>query len=155
MQNQPNPWKTIYEKQKSGEFQAWTPSRDKAIELRKHHPEMTLQEIGTELGISRERVRQILASEKLPTHAIGRPTVPMPNCAYCGTSLPNRRRKFCGPECQYPNGTSKIPCHFCGKEIILMTSQYKVRTSNANHMHCSRICRDNSRRGKSIVRYNT
>jgi len=153
-EQQPNPWKTMYEKQQSGAFQSWTPTRDKVIELRKHHPEMTLQAIGTELGISRERVRQILTSENIETRSLGRIPVPMPLCKNCNNPVPLRKRIYCSPECQRPNGKTTTHCHFCNKEIVLMSAQYRARSSRATHIHCSRECRGADRRGKTNLRYN-
>ena len=153
-EQQSNPWKAMYEKQQSGAFQSWTPSRDKAIELRKHHPEMTLQAIGTELGISRERVRQILTSENLETRSVGRIPEPMPLCRTCNNPVPIRRRIYCSSECQRPYGKTTVNCHFCNTEITLMTSQYNARTSRNVHIHCSRECRNADRRGKTNLRYN-
>jgi len=45
----------------------------KATELRQKYPYLTLDEIGNRLGITRERVRQILVKNGLPTHRIERP----------------------------------------------------------------------------------
>jgi len=42
-------------------------TNDKVIKIRRENPRATLQQIGDEVGISRERVRQILIRAKLPT----------------------------------------------------------------------------------------
>lgn len=42
--------------------------RKRVIELRKRFPSWTLQRIADEVHLTRERVRQILSSEKLETH---------------------------------------------------------------------------------------
>ena len=42
-------------------------NRAKVIELRKQHPYFTLEEIGKEVHLTRERVRQILKSENIRT----------------------------------------------------------------------------------------
>ncbi len=44
--------------------------RDKVIELRALNPTKTLKSIGLEVGVTTERVRQILKGEGLPTKAI-------------------------------------------------------------------------------------
>jgi hypothetical protein len=46
-------------------------TREKVVEIRKQEPNFTLKEIGIKVGISRERVRQILKSESLSTTHIG------------------------------------------------------------------------------------
>ena len=40
------------------------------------------------------------------------------------------------------------------KEIVLMSAQYRARSSRATHIHCSRECRGADRRGKTNLRYN-
>ena len=133
---------------------AWANSSREVVKyLRNNHPEITLQEIGSHVGISRERVRQILSSANLETRSSGR-RLPMPNCRYCGTLLPNRRRTYCDSKCQYPNGKTTTYCHYCNKEIVLMTSIYTSRQFRSKYIHCSRECRDNSRRGQTNERYN-
>ena len=42
-------------------------NRIKVASLRNNHPEWTLQQIADEVGISRERVRQLLIKLGLPT----------------------------------------------------------------------------------------
>ena len=128
-------------------------NRDIVTYLRRTSPDMTLQEIGSHVGISRERVRQILVSEQLETRSRGR-YLPLPVCLYCGTSLPNRQRKYCDSKCQYPNGKTTVYCNYCNKEMIFMTSVYLSRTSRAKYIHCSRSCRDNHRRGQTNKGYN-
>jgi predicted amidophosphoribosyltransferase len=51
----------------SNKFQYSQSARNKVIKIKKENPYVTLQEIGDEVGISRERVRQILSRSKLPT----------------------------------------------------------------------------------------
>jgi hypothetical protein len=60
-------------------------ARDRVRELRLDNPQATLQEIGNSCGISRERVRQILASEGLPTSA--RRAKIFKICKACGKKL--------------------------------------------------------------------
>ena len=128
-------------------------SRDRVIALRKHNPDMTLIEIGNEIGITRERVRQILVSEQLETRSTSQIPRPMPLCKRCGISVPYRRRTFCSAICQHPAGRVVVNCRYCGKEISLMASIYKSRSDRSKYIHCSRTCRDNSRRGQSMKGY--
>ena len=130
-----------------------TGSRDRVKSLRQSNPGMTLIEIGEEVGVTRERVRQILASENLETRSTARIPIPMPPCRRCGNFVPYRKRIFCSSICQHPTGRTIVMCHSCGKEISLMTSIYKTRQARAAHIHCSRTCRDNSRRGHPIKQY--
>ena len=122
--------------------------RDKVISLRTNHPDMTLESIGIELGVSKQRVSQILMSEKLETRSTYRITLPMSACKRCGTPVPYRKRIYCSPICQRPTGRTIITCNYCGKEVSMMTSVYKTRMISTKYIHCSRICRDNHRRGQ-------
>jgi hypothetical protein len=114
---------------------------------------MTLTEIGNEIGITRERVRQLLVSEHLETRSTGKIPVPMPLCKRCGIPVPYRKRTFCSDKCHRPTGRVTVNCRYCGKEISLMASVYKTRSVRSKYMHCSRTCRDNSRRGQSMKGY--
>lgn len=42
-------------------------TREKTVALRRKHPKITAAEIARQIGVSRERIRQILKSEDLPT----------------------------------------------------------------------------------------
>ena len=126
-----------------------TYSRDRVIEFRQNHPDMTLSEIGIETGVSKQRVSQILASENLETRSTQRIPLPMPPCKRCGVPVPYRKRIYCSPQCQRPTGKTYINCYRCNKEITLMTSVYKSRQERAARVHCSRQCRDETRRQRN------
>ena len=49
-------------------------NKERIIQLRITHPEMTLKAIGDEVALTKERVRQILVKEGLPTISIGQVT---------------------------------------------------------------------------------
>jgi len=130
-------------------------AREKIIDYRKNHPYMTLESIGNNVGVTKERVRQILNSENLETRSLHRIPAPMPNCKVCSKPVTYRRRIFCSAECQYPGGRTTTKCHSCNKEITLMTSVYNSRLKRAKFIHCSRVCRDNTRRGTPLKAYKT
>ena len=46
------------------------PNRERVANLRKAHSDWTLVRIGTEIGITKERVRQILVKLGLPTRGV-------------------------------------------------------------------------------------
>ena len=56
-------------KQKQGRYHKT--NRDRVALLRKSHPDWTLERIGTEVGITKERVRQLLNILGLPTRRVG------------------------------------------------------------------------------------
>ena len=60
---------------------------------------LTYKAIGDKLGVSRERIRQVL-------HAMGRsdlchrpPLIDLPGCLNCGARVEARQRKFCSKKC--------------------------------------------------------
>ena len=85
--------------------------RAAVAELRKENPMWSLQTIGTVIGVSRERVRQLLKAEGLPTAAVKQLNVVYLTCSYCGETferlsrlhLYNQNRGFveayCGNAC--------------------------------------------------------
>ena len=132
-----------------------TGARERIINYRKNHPYMTLEAIGINVGVTKERVRQILHSENLETRSVPRIPDPMPGCRACGKPVNYRRRIFCSSECQFPLGKTHTNCHHCNIEITLMTSVYNSRMRRAKFIHCSRPCRDNTRRGTPLKAYKT
>ena len=121
-----------------------TSNRVMIVQLRKEHPNMTLQEMGEQIGISRERVRQILVSENLSTRSIKeverRTFKPLPRCESCNLPTKAHNRKYCSSGCRFPGGWTTFACYRCGKENTIETSQYKKRAKYYNHMHCSKSC---------------
>ena len=114
-----------------------TPNRTLVAQLRKDNPDMTLKTIGEKVGLSRERIRQILASENLSTRSVTevqrRAFKPFPRCETCNLPTKAHNRKYCSNECRFA-------CYRCGKENTIETSQYKKRAKYYNHMHCSKSC---------------
>ena len=46
------------------------PNRERVAELRETHPDWTLTRIATEVGVTKERVRQLLVRLGLPTRGV-------------------------------------------------------------------------------------
>ena len=95
-----------------------TSNRATVVKLRKEQPNMTLQEMGEQIGISRERVRQILVSENLSTRSIKeverRTFKPLPRCESCNLPTKAYNRKYCSNNCRFPNGWTTFACYRCG-----------------------------------------
>ena len=56
----------------------YKPQTRQVLELRKRHPEWPLARIGEEVGISRQRVHQVLKRDRLPTRSRAIPNDPEP-----------------------------------------------------------------------------
>ena len=86
--------------------------RGAVVELRRQNPMWTLQTIANVMGVSRERIRQLLKSENMPTAAVKELLIVVLTCDFCGvtferpsrTHLYNKNQgtvaAFCGSECQ-------------------------------------------------------
>ena len=85
-------------------------NKERIIELRTAHPEMTLKAIGQHVSLSKERVRQVLVKEGLSTLATGQMTTkakPVEPCIHCGSlekTFNTKHSVFCSPECVYLAG---------------------------------------------------
>ncbi len=113
-----------------------------AIQIRAKHPEYTLQNIATETGVTRERVRQILMKADLPTSAVV-PKKPHRYCV-CGKQTP-RFQLHCSKECRTKTKYMKIPCGFCGVDKEVLRSNYLWRVTNLPERYtgqafCNREC---------------
>jgi len=78
---------------------------DQAIQLRIEHPEYSLQTIGTQLGVSRERIRQLLKKNHLPTASAREYRY-----CWCGKRLRSAHKFHCSQKCQNRNTHTQIPC---------------------------------------------
>ena len=140
----------------------------RAIVLRAEHPDWILQHIGDEVGLSRERVRQILKGAGLSSakaqgyrelaDAIAVPrarrqprqmqSIPCDNCGKPRNIYPyqliSREHHFCSPSCyrvwQRANTRRKTAnCAFCGKLRRLNGAQYATARKGHN-IFCDRAC---------------
>ena len=66
--------------------------RKAVVELRRENPMWTLQKIANVMGVSRERIRQLLKSENVPTAAVKELSIIVLTCGSCGMTFerPNR-----------------------------------------------------------------
>ena len=111
-------------------------------DLRNSNPGWTLQQIGDEKGISKERVRQILAQLGLPTKAV---ITYMYTCPNCGGRRENKYSAYC-PPCRLilkPRWTT-VTCTGCGIEFERRTfinkRNIRVHTGKGNTIFHNRQC---------------
>ena len=112
--------------------------RKKIIRLRILYPNHTLTEIGKTVGVTRERVRQILQEENLPT---SRPKK-VYTCIDCDQELSSPRQRC--PQCTLDLHWPEVVCNDCN-------NIFRIRRSNLNRKmkdpryttasnFCNRIC---------------
>ncbi len=68
---------------------SWIKKRSAIMQLRLDNPTMTLEEIGQQIGLTRERIRQILKKNNVPTRAMNKS--PQRKCTNCQKPLTNNQ----------------------------------------------------------------
>ncbi len=115
------------------------------IEIRKTNPCATLQTISDKVGVTSERVRQILKKNELPTRRWRQTYL----CIVCGKEIVVHYRKsyhspFCSNECNYEYHHIILMCHKCGKSFSRRVSDFLSYPSRSNsikvYTFCSREC---------------
>ena len=135
-------------------------NRERIVELRQLHPEMTLKEIGNEVSLTKERVRQILVKEKLTTLSIGGHTTKpkfIKSCKQCGSmdkQFKTRHSRYCSTECmkigitkswvgwraRHPDRWTTFQCAHCGKDKTVRTTYYQRQKRTYQSQYCSSYC---------------
>jgi len=118
--------------------------KDEILALFEEHPNGTLRFLADKVGLSRERVRQVLAEQGLRTvRARGRgKTRIFKHCVLC-----NRRKKTTSPYCihcrkMFFPRKSVIICEECGKRFERGFGEIRSREKRGHKARfCSRSCR--------------
>ena len=117
-------------------------SRQQIIQLRLENPRIRAIKLAELVGITRERVRQILKKEGLTTKfEEDYPVRPPTFCLTCGNVTPTRGRKYCSKEC-YVRKRVVISCAECGKRMEFRPSEHRarLRQTTSGKLFCSRSC---------------
>jgi len=113
-------------------------NRDKVLALRESNPNLPAVRIAEILMITRERVRQILKQEGLPTY------IPRHYgyCRWCRKDKPTSRTTYCSTECRFEATRITFTCTFCGIPKRLRRSVFNAQMRRGyKHMYCSVECR--------------
>lgn len=117
---------------------------EQVVTLRTVYPCMLLQEIGDKVGLTRERVRQLLKNEGLPTrHHDQRQQY---ECLQCHTVYPHHRtygdrQGFCSRACRAAYRQIPMVCEECG--VVFLRRQSDVINAakhGQQHIFCGRLC---------------
>ena len=115
------------------------PQHEKIIDLRQKNPKMTLADIGRIVGLSRERVRQILVRHGLSTKAFR----PKPFCPLCGKPSLRALKTSC-LECKAKRKWVYLPCDHCGRAVkksrLLRERQMKDPRYTNKRTFCNKAC---------------
>lgn len=117
--------------------------REDVINIRRSNPCATLQGIADKVGVSRERIRQILESERLQTKHY-KQKYDCLNCHNIFTPKSSKRGlRFCSVKCKYEYTHPLIICDNCG--ILFRKSASYIRRESKSirykgNNYCSRKC---------------
>ena len=135
-------------------------NKEHIIALRTAYPEMTLEAIGQQVSLTKERVRQVLVKAELTTLSTGRMTTkikPMEPCAQCGSlekTFVTKHSIFCSPTCRRvgaqdrwqqwwkdnPDRMTTFDCTYCGQSKTMRTALYERQVKVNKNLFCSHPC---------------
>ena len=128
----------------------WVKKRSAIMQLRLDNPTMTLLEIGQHFKLTRERIRQILKNNNVPTRAISK--FPPVKCANCQKPMTNANgsaihrttsaptKSYCNTQCREAKLYDYYPCEFCNKLIWILKTTYINHKARYTTFHCSHRC---------------
>ena len=129
----------------------------KVIALKIYNPEIKAIEIAKLVGVSRERVRQILIKYDMPTKVskMHRP------CVRCGEDVKHYVNLFCSSECRYLNFNIELECEVCKERFYRLRTRHELNLNRGyEHVYCSKQCQGHwlgknygahTRRGKAKI----
>ena len=123
------------------------PNAHRVQVIRQRNPCMTTTEIGLTVGLTRERVRQILAGAGLRTR---RQPLLVGYCTQCGKELYGYRYsrmkepRFCGPDCRRAYAYIDLVCDNCGRlfkrrATLVLLAQTRLGYKGTG-LYCGRRC---------------
>lgn len=110
-------------------------TKPRILEILKDNPTVPYSTIANELGLSRERVRQIARSNGYPPRrGILNPRL----CLFCG-KLHYTKNQYCSHTCVYNSRKKRVTfnCHQCGK--IFERTPGNMRSKSGKYF-CNRAC---------------
>jgi len=128
----------------------WVKKRSAILQLRRDNPTMTLEAIGQQVGLTRERIRQILKKNHVPTRATSK--FPQRKCANCQKPLVDTHghrmyvrssspaKSYCNTQCRQAKLYDYYSCDYCGKLVWKRKKEYKHLKTLSQTFHCSHRC---------------
>tara|TARA_R110002020_G_C15760174_1_gene727030 strand:- start:40 stop:519 length:480 start_codon:yes stop_codon:yes gene_type:complete len=110
----------------------------------------TLQSIGDEFGLTRERIRQLINENNLRTAPARQKPDRRKSCRYCGelvssTKTPksgmqyHNSHKLCRKE-HHESLWLTIPCSHCDKDIQIRKSDRRLKSRKMDYLFCNHRC---------------
>jgi hypothetical protein len=105
--------------------------------LREIHPFWTQKQISGEIGLTIQRVGQVLKQNDLPTRSF-HPARGFTFCPVC-SKVSSRGRKIC-LECREERFYEILRCRACYSPIRMLKSKHRAKMQVQNNVYCSRQC---------------
>jgi len=117
---------------------------ENVVYFRRTYPELTLEDIGDRVGVTKVRVHTILKQAGLPTKAISNA---LHSCGYCHKLFAKKPTRRICRECASSYILATYTCDGCGNSFKRKRSLQKMKTNSQGHKHifCSRRCYHASR----------
>ena len=104
------------------------------LALRRQNPQLTGADIGRLVGVSRERVRQVLQEEQLVTRKSYK-------CTQCGKYfVEGYNYELCSSECRRAKYYSPIKCVTCGTMFWRLKSVVRIRERRPEYTSKLQFC---------------
>ena len=113
-------------------------TRDLVKLYRDENPKMKASEIGRKIGVSRQRISELLREMGMETKIL----LPIRYCQECKNPIDrdNRNGKFCSLACYYKQGRTQLVCTECGREYHRCSSTIKRKGPDSSGDFCTRVC---------------
>lgn len=117
-------------------------NREKILRLKQEHPDWTLLHIGSEVGVTKQRIRQVLIANNISTKRHKEYYSP---CIVCENLVLNKTssKAICSEKCRQKLFWVELICGHC-KEIIVRRKSHVTRDLKKNPdkvFFCSQSCR--------------
>ncbi len=107
----------------------------------------TLKAIANDLGVSKERVRQVLKERALTRIPSRRKPDIRKNCAHCSEKIDvknyryTKSRMYCSESCKCNQMYTFVDnCAWCSKPVILSKRSPRIRRNTSGLWYCNKHC---------------
>lgn len=135
--------------------------REWVAEIRRQNPCAKLEEIGRHVGLSRERVRQLLKEAGLQAKSLGHREQLTLRCAICGSenmvfpSKATSKNYACSDACRLDIYHPWVACDNCGRlERRTLCSLMRAGRLGHQKLYCSNACKWSSKQMEEVGRAN-
>lgn len=117
-------------------------TKELAIKLRLQHPDWSLEDIGKQAGVTKQRVSQLLIKSNIPT----RKTQSIKKCKQCKKNIKQAIKGFCSLECKeierFERFNLLLTCKCCEEYFTMKRSKYRrhINVLKQRNFYCSREC---------------